>query len=77
MKHFIQAQNVRAGSPTMTFVVYEGGGYWMGTYHTLNAENPTGVGEDYDGIHKMRISQETYDALVKQSRLNKTRPTNG
>jgi hypothetical protein len=80
MKRFLIPKKLRCGSPTLIFVSKEGNKYWLGTYHELNESTSkrafSGMGTDYNATHRIKISKELYQALIKESKANSEIMTN-
>ena len=74
---FIAPRHYRVGYPAIVAVSKEptinDPSYGLRVYYNLKPKphyQYTGTGEDYDSWHEEGITEETYNALVKQAKLN-------
>ena len=78
IKTFLMPKTLRRGSPVVTFITKDRGvcdlrknNYTLGTYHNISScDNPPykGNGSEYQGVQRIPISKETYEALLKEAK---------
>lgn len=82
MKTYLEPVILRRGQPIIHFIDHDKMGFWLGTYYQLatlrtpileglSNRKYAGVGNEYNGVVRTRISGDLYRALLKESKANR------